>query len=95
MCKEYTYKGIVIKEDLSPKFGTPYFTAMNTKKKDKNGRYLHVHNSSEAMTRRIVDCYNCLNYNGHAINYSRGLKNQIWSHSTAASIALRKSILQT
>lgn len=77
MCEQYNYKGLKIYRNYNgSKFQTEYFTIVNPKLTDKNGRKCHVHTNSRKLAERIVDCFNVLNKYGCAIQFQKNIRNK-------------------
>lgn len=70
------YKGMIITQDLSPNFGTEYFTVLNPRRRDKKGRLLHAHSCSKHGAKRIVDCFWSIKNRGIAKNYALSIRNK-------------------
>lgn len=78
MCKSYPYKGLIIYEnDKGSPFGTKYFSVVNPKKCDKNGKKLHAHAMTKASVHKIADCYDELKrYKFCKRRYSLNIRNK-------------------
>ena len=50
--RSYKYKGLIIYENDNSRFkNSPYYSVVNPKKRDKDGKMLHAHVCSEAQAK--------------------------------------------
>ena len=64
MCRSYPYKRLIIYQNESPDFGTNYYSVVNPKKSDENGKKLHAHANTKKAAEMIADCFNELLHRG-------------------------------
>ncbi len=76
MCKCNRYHGLLIYENISPKFGSTYFTVVNDNILLKDGRSPHVHANSYNICKNIVDCFNQLKTKSYAPKFDRYIRNK-------------------
>ena len=77
MCTERHYKGLIIYHNFDgSKFNTDYYTIVNPKLTDKNGRQYHVHTTTEGLAKQIIDCFHLLRKYGSAGKYQRNIRNK-------------------
>ncbi len=58
MSRSYKYRELLIYENRKgSQFGTKYYSIVNPKKFDKNGKMLHTHSFSKKQIKKIADCF--------------------------------------
>ena len=75
---QYEYKGMIIKRCCSAKsFWKPYYTVVNTHKKNSDGSRPHCHVCSEILAKQIIDYYiNLDRYNRSNKKTNRSLRDK-------------------
>jgi len=69
--RSYKYKGLIIYENDNSRFkNSPYYSVVNPKKRDKDGKMLHAHVCSEAQAKKLAKCFSRLIHTGVAGRYS-------------------------
>ena len=76
MVYSYNYKGLTIHENFDSQFGTPYFTVINVRKRDRMGKLLHAHTSNKKCAEAIADCFNELKNHGACKGFNLTVRNK-------------------
>lgn len=72
---KYTYRGMVIYKNYNEQFNSPYFSIVNPRLFHDSHK-CHCHCGSDALARKIIDCYQCLRKFGSAKSYDRNIRNK-------------------
>ena len=77
MSRSYTYKGLIIYENhKGSRFNTPYYSVVNPRQYNRNGKMLHCHCVTENSARKVADCFNRLTRYGVAGRCSLNIRNK-------------------
>ena len=75
--RSYKYKGLIIYKNNSSRFkNSSYYSIVNPKLKDKNGRMLHAHGMSESQMRKIADCFRKIMHRKYPNKYSLNVRSK-------------------
>jgi hypothetical protein len=77
MSCSYTYKGLrIYKNKKGSRFNAPYYSVVNPRQYNSNGKMLHCHCVTENSARKVADCFDKLMRYGVAGRYSLNIRNK-------------------